>query len=629
MHDASFLRFQKDITMDYSVLSSVEHIPVWARKCFSYPNKGVKLFLQELCKISGAPYAHVRVLSRFGRFYTMAESIGPYKAIGWRRRFQLLDNMDEHSLAYEFLDYHQTSDCKNLERKYDPDSYEYKYLNSLTFGFWIPLMLDGITVGYVTLSWTEGKPEQDKVSLIKDFMSTVDPYVALLYSACRSIITDTTFADIWAASGIILSSPSEALCYDHIATACEKLWGSDATTYIGKVDWDNNCIEIVSVEGHRAMEARQLEARQNIPIGQGIMSFALSSERPVISFSLANEKRFTYHSMRSDGQFLGSAIAARLSRASIGESVAVISVEHEIENYFDLDDIRYINGVARIGFEALASHKKASERVAREIDTLFTQMSHDIAEPLQALVADADVLRYQASIATPTMPKNSLSEHMTNISNRASNIVETSLDLNKQVRKHLDAGIDGAASRIVEGKINLYRLLNSLVDTWEERAKTQGVEIISLFDSLRGIEVQCDETELKLSLGHLLGNAIKYSFWGRRKQQGTASKYGRYVNVVGRLSMGKAFIEFQNYGIGILKNERSKVKEKFYRGVLAKKEGRSGTGRGLWSANLFFESLGGGIDVNSEYKGSDPTSEDGPYFTVIKASIPYIASEEN
>jgi len=77
----------------------------WARECVTYPNLGVKHFLNELCNLSGAPYAHIRVLSRFGKFYTMAESIGPYKSIGWRRRFHLIDKKQEDNLNYRTFAY--------------------------------------------------------------------------------------------------------------------------------------------------------------------------------------------------------------------------------------------------------------------------------------------------------------------------------------------------------------------------------------------------------------------------------------------------------------------------------------------------------------------------------------------
>jgi signal transduction histidine kinase len=265
---------------------------------------------------------------------------------------------------------------------------------------------------------------------------------------------------------------------------------------------------------------------------------------------------------------------------------------------------------------------------SREVETIFTQIAHDLAEPLQALIADIDVLKYQANILNASMTPKELSINILDISNRASHILLTGLDLSSLVRRQLDAGIDGATTRVVKGRVNLYRLLNSLVELWDERAASKGVEIKTLFSELRGVGIRCDETELKSALGHLLGNAIKYSFSGHRQSRGSLAKFDRYVNIFGKLSMGMVSIEFQNYGVGILKNELIAVKEKFYRGELAVKEGRAGSGRGLWSANQFFEFIGGTIEINSEYKGSNPLSREGPYSTTVKVIIPYINSEE-
>jgi len=556
----------------------------------------------------------------------MVESIGPYKTIGWRRRFRLIDNKDEKSLAYEFLDIKNAYDCQQLRHKFEGIPLVSEYLNSLTYGLWVPLKCNDIELGYIILEWTGGLPDEEIIKITERFMDSIYLYVPLLFSACRSVITNNYLDDLWKAFGIILSAPTEARCYERIATACLELWDSDSTVYVGAPDLANQRIEIVTVKGRRALEAQIDESKHFVQLGKGIFSYALRQDRPVISFSIPDDDRFEYHSMRANGANQGSAIVAKLGYEPNEEPAAIISVEHELKDYFDDDDIRYLTGISHVGYQALSAHKNSSKQVSRDIDTLFTQMSHDVAEPLQALVADADVLRYQVSNIMHIKESNLLSNSLEEIANRSSNIAETGIELNKQVRKHLDAGIDGAATRVIEGRVNLYRLLNSLVDNWEDKAFSQNIAIKPFFDSFRSIEVQCDETELKSALGHLMGNALKYSFRGRRK--GSVTKLGRHISIVGRISMGKASIEFQNYGVGILKSELSKVKEKYYRGYLAVKEGRAGTGRGLWSANNFFESVGGSIEIYSEYKGSDPSVEDGPYFTSVKAIMPYIASEE-
>lgn len=624
-----FMQRQGDSIMVADTSSHMNPTPEWVLSCFDNPDLGVQLFLKELCSISGATYAHIRARSRYGRFYSMVESIGPYKQIGWNRRFHLLDHKDNRTLADTYMDYGSSRECQLLEQKYLADSAMYQYLHSLRFGLWVPLICGDVDFGYVTLSWTEGQPEDRKAWAVKAFMDSVNQFIPLLFSACRSIMVDDNLARLWKASGVILSSPTEALCYDCVAAACTELWGPDSATWIGQLDLASSTIDIIAAKGKRIEGLQHNYRMALLPAGTDIFNYTFYAERPVVSFSLADEKRFDCSAIRSDSSQMGSLIATKLSSSADGAPIAVIVVGHALDNYFDSDDLRYLAGIAQIGYEALAAHRSSSLRVRREIDTLFTRMLHDVAEPLQALVADADVLKYQSNLLASACHPENISETLNEMAGRAANILDTGLALNGAVSKYLDAGIDGAATRVIVGRVNLYRLLNSLVDLWEDRAANQGVEIRPLFDSLRGVEVACDETGLTSALGHLLGNAIKYSFWGRRQSLGSSPKFRRYVSIVGRIGIGTASIEFQNYGIGILQTEIGLVKEEFYRGELARREGRAGTGRGLWSANLFFKGMGGGIDISSEYKGSDPMSEEGPYFTTVKAYMPYSLPERS
>ena len=76
-------------------------VPQWAEMCLASPQDGVIRFLEALGAITGAQYSHIRVLSRLRRHYQMVESIGPYKTIGWQRRFRLLDGKDPTAHAYQ------------------------------------------------------------------------------------------------------------------------------------------------------------------------------------------------------------------------------------------------------------------------------------------------------------------------------------------------------------------------------------------------------------------------------------------------------------------------------------------------------------------------------------------------
>ena len=74
-----------------------QNTPKWAHECYSNPKEGIIHFLEELCNLSGASFAHIRILSRLGYCYTMVESIGPYKKIGPPRYFCLLNNNNDEN----------------------------------------------------------------------------------------------------------------------------------------------------------------------------------------------------------------------------------------------------------------------------------------------------------------------------------------------------------------------------------------------------------------------------------------------------------------------------------------------------------------------------------------------------
>jgi signal transduction histidine kinase len=600
--------------------------PKWAEPCISSPQTGIKSFLLTLCNVANAPYAHVRVKSRSGKFYKLSESIGPYKKIGWPRRFHLLDEKDGKNIYYKLVDYKSAKDYESLKGKFPPDTEEYQYLDSLVCGCWLPITINDIDLGYVTLSWDKEQKDKSNIINAKKYIKTYSSYLPLVYQACRSIIADEHLSNLWPDIAEIQSSINEHELYSRIADACINLWGNGATVYIGEVSTNNNYIEVVKVAGYRANEANKNAPKRKIPLNKGIFGYLLKNSEPLLSYSLANDKRFKYHSMREDGRCQGSAIAIPISDSTHSSAIALLSVEHELINYFDYDDIRYITGIARIGYQTITEHEKVSEKTSRDFDALFTGVAHDVIEPLQAIVADAEVLRYEVSNALGHLYKAvDVEKILSSTLARSTNFLEEALNLHKLMKRHLDAGTGEESTKVTNGIIRIYPFLNALTDQWQPRAESHGIQIRALYDSLKDIKICCDESELKSALGHLLGNAVKYSFWGKIQKQGEQSKYGRHIKIKGRVKMDMAIIEFENFGIGILNEEINSIREKYHRGKLAMKEGRAGTGRGLWTVDQFLASINGYMTIVS-----NPATEDlnGPYSNSFFIHLPIQKTQE-
>jgi signal transduction histidine kinase len=608
----------------------------WAEHCFTNPNNGVHGFLQTLCGLANAPFAHIRILSRYRKFYSLVESIGPYKRIGWKRRFRLLDGKEIRSIEYKLLDYLESIDCKNLMAKYSENSSEHKYLHSVKYGMCVPLQCREIDYGYVMLSWNEKPSDVPKiVEILQNYLSEVDHLIPLLFSSCRSVLTTDYLDKLWDVSRKIVSETTAKKCYQNIANACLDFWGPDCTIYVGDVDYSENYINIDAIDGFRAGETLTEEEELRVPFSKGIFGFALNANEIVYSPSITNDDRFDYFSVRTDNGCPGSAICAKILLAPERLPFSIISIEHEKEDYFDDDDVRYLTGLVNIGAHTLRSIQDTSDQLIREIDILSVQIAHDVAEPLTALISDADVLANELMSLLNEKNLEAKRSFLGDLAERAANVVIGGMVLNKQVQMDLSNAIEVSSNKVIEGNIDLFRILSVLIENWQEKANSRGIELVPLFDAFKGMYIQCDETEFKSVIGHLLGNSIKYSFTGRRNVvenndwgQGSSTeteyKYTRYVNIVGRIKHGKAIIEFHNYGVGILPDEIEKVKERNERGALAIKANIPGTGQGLWRVNQFFSKHGGTVSIESDHLGLDSSSKDGPYYTKVIVSMNHV-----
>ncbi len=107
-------------------------------------------------------------------------------------------------------------------------------------------------------------------------------------------------------------------------------------------------------------------------------------------------------------------------------------------------------------------------------------------------------------------------------------------------------------------------------------------------------EIMAESDKLEQVIINILSNAIKYT------------PDGGEIKVVSGALYSEVFIKIIDNGIGIPKENLSRIFERFYRVDKARSRDTGGTGLGLAIAKQIMENMGGAIKINSEYqKGTE------------------------
>jgi signal transduction histidine kinase len=219
--------------------------------------------------------------------------------------------------------------------------------------------------------------------------------------------------------------------------------------------------------------------------------------------------------------------------------------------------------------------------VHREAETVamrshfVASVSHELKTPLTSIRAHAETL-LMGRADTPETTSEYLKTIM-NESERLTRLVESVLDL----------------SRIEQGRKTYRMQLTCLGEVVRSAAKTMEYPLSQLGFILT---ISSDDTEptlladaeaLEQAILNLLGNAMKYSGGARRieMRMGSAAR--------------EAFVDVVDHGIGITREEQTRIFEKFHRVQSAETQDIAGTGLGLALALHVVEAHQGRIDVVS------------------------------
>lgn len=216
-------------------------------------------------------------------------------------------------------------------------------------------------------------------------------------------------------------------------------------------------------------------------------------------------------------------------------------------------------------------------------DKFLASMSHEIRTPIHTVIGMNEMILRENQDET-------IQEYAYNIKSASQmllGIINDVLDVSK---------IEAGKLQIVENDYSVSTLLNDTILAIEARIKQKDLELKVEIDEKLPSVLNGDEIRIKQILNNLLSNAAKYT------NEGSVTFSAKGIYSENGFSL---FFSVADTGIGIRKEDISRLFQDFQRLELNRNRYIQGTGLGLYITKQLVENMGGKISVESEYgKGS-------------------------
>ncbi|MGQ4648963.1 GAF domain-containing protein [Lyngbya aestuarii] len=260
-------------------------------------------------------------------------------------------------------------------------------------------------------------------------------------------------------------------------------------------------------------------------------------------------------------------------------------------------------GVALQQAQLLAQLQEAKENAdaANQAKSEFlANMSHELRTPLNAILGFTQLLTRNSSL------NQQQQEHLGIITRSGEHLLTLLNDVLEMSK------IEAGRIMLNENNFDLYRLLKSLEEMLQLKARSKGLKLVFECDPSIPQYVYSDESKLRQVLINLLGNAIKFTQEGsvvlrvkvqhKTEQQrvggGEIVAFQEAGNEARAKDACSLLFEVEDTGPGIDPTELDTLFEAFVQTETGRKS-QDGTGLGLPISQKFVQLMGGNITVSS------------------------------